>query len=147
MSFNHSLDSDRVALSSALENKMLECGFTEDFNSNASERVFERRFKDTNTYIKVYTTIYGNRVRPIGRDAIRVFAVYKGNKGNRTIASSSRTNRVGSIEDIVMRTHDKMREVWKECSSRAVCNFCGAPKFASKKGNEVCAEACWAKVQ
>jgi len=109
------------------------------------ERVFSRPVNE-NIRIKVYTTVEDDEVRHVGKDSIRVCAVYTNKDGGtRGLVKERRVHRTGDIKDIVDRMHQRMRDTWRAASSTAKCNKCGAPKFTSKKGNLVCAEVCWTK--
>jgi len=106
------------------------------------EKIYSRPVKDTGIYVRVYTSIVENSVRKEGRDAIRVAGIYISKDSRKGITSSRRVNRTGTIPDIVNRMYSRMRESWSDCCSVQRC-YCGAPKFKSKAGNIVCADACW----
>ena len=93
----------------------------------------------------VYSTITEKEVRGIGKDAIRVVAIYENEKGERKPLGKAdkRINRVGQIEDILMRVKSRIKEVQEKVDKQGLCGCCGAPMFESKRGNVVCVEACW----
>jgi len=142
----------REDLAAALILKMAECGFKlEPPDSVTREAVYARDVEGTEGRIcvRVFTSVEQGRRGPVtrraGSDAIRVCAVYKGRDGrSRGIAKAEhRVNRVGEISDIVMRTYERMREVYKAARCSEKCERCGAPKFRAKSGNMVCADLCW----
>jgi len=122
--------------------------FVETSIPGTKERVFARELPNTGGKMRVlvYSTIVGNYCRTVGKDAIRVCAVYRSNDGReRGIASADkRVNRTGEIDAIAERVIDRMRQCWKATKTAERCH-CGAPKFKSKAGNMVCADICWAK--
>lgn len=133
----------RKALATALLAKLTDCGFTEEAQPGCNERIFSRDV-GTGIRVAVYTSIEGDAAREVATDAIRVSALYNARDGQtRGVAKAEkRVNRVGNIEDIATRMHERMREVWKLAAHPDRCT-CGAPKFTSKKGNAVCADLCW----
>lgn len=133
----------RKALAAALLAKLSECGFAEESQPGCNERVFSRD-AGTGIRVAVYTSIEGDSAREVATDAIRVSALYVARDGQtRGVAKAEkRVNRVGIIEEIATRMHERMREVWKLASHPDRCS-CGAPKFVSKKGHAVCADLCW----
>jgi len=135
--------------------KLDDCGFVEDAVGGresigrsgryAKERVFSRPVNEQ-VVVKVYTTIIEDEVRRVGKDAIRVCAIYAAKDGStRGLVKNRRVHRTGNISEIADRMHQRMRDVWKSTMSTKKCNKCGAPMFTSKKKNLVCAEACWDK--
>lgn len=134
----------RKALADALQLKMQECGF-EAQEDRGSERVFARPV-GRGVEVWVYTSVgTSGLVRARGADAIRVVALYRNTQGvlRPLCKAEKRVNRVGNIRDIVARTHERMREVWRLTAYTECCEKCGAPLFRSKSGNMVCAEICW----
>ena len=113
------------------------------------ERVYERNVDSRGLIkIKVYTTVTEKAsnltVRGSGSDAIRVCGTYQTRSGKEVgILSEKRVHRTGNIEDIVERMLQRMRQAWKLLKNPKTCDRCGAPKFTSKAGNQVCAEICW----
>jgi hypothetical protein len=135
--------------------KMLgEADFVEEAVSDkgTKERVFYRVIPESaGVRVQVYTTIvgYGDaaEVRVIGKDAIRVCAVYRSRreKSDRGVVSVTRVHRTGTMDAICARTLARMREVYTKAGSSPTCSQCGAPTFVSKKGNVVCADICFAR--
>ncbi len=100
-------------------------------------------------FIKVFSSIVGDKVRPDGEDAIRVAMMYRCLDGKVVdLVNVKRVNRTGTVEGINNRTLGRMRAVYRELQKRIfdkkVCPRCQAPLRESKRGNAVCAEACWA---
>jgi hypothetical protein len=140
----------RMELALELLGKMHETGFVHEPIEGTKEAVFSRPVEGMkNLRVLVYTSIVqgpqGPEVRGCGTDAIRVCAVYRSSAGrDRGCAKAeARVFRVGETENIVSRTHERMREVYKQAKSLPCCSKCGAPLFLSKKGNSVCADLCW----
>ena len=152
MNYDGTNEASRKALAEALCAKLEACGFTRKANTTdsvAEEAVFGRaHHKAGSIEVLVYTSASLNyfgslSTRGVGKDAIRVAAVYTTKNGEtRGVGSAKRVNRVGDVADIVTRTHERMREVYGAAASLERCK-CGAPKFTSKKGKLVCAELCW----
>ena len=151
MSYNPNSMTDRRQLAAALCARLTECGFTPVTRQGTKEAIYSRPVDGTDGTIKVlvYTSVVpvrggGFAVRKEGKDAIRVCAVYTAKDGKeRGIArADKRVNRTGTIEATVERTYQRMRDVYKAGMSCDRCS-CGAPKFRSKAGNEVCADLCW----
>lgn len=144
MPYNPESYQDRSALAVNIRQKMEECGFTKDDVIGAGEEIYSFPVKETGIRVVVYSTIEGSAVRAVGKDAIRICGVYYNESKDieRGIVSHKRVYRTGEIADIVSRMHERMREVWSSCNQSNRCH-CGAPKFTSKKGNSVCADACW----
>lgn len=125
---------------------------------SGQERQIARRLRNADgrfsldLQVVVYTTIVGNEVRNVGKDAIRVALLYKckpdaQNPHGRVIGvgSDTRVNRVGRICDIV----DRMIERWNNVEAGAPalerCK-CGAPRIMKRdKSAMYCAEKCWLK--
>jgi len=150
MEYNPEDWNHRKVLAATMVAMLTDAGFTEEIPDDRGfyttrERVFSRRVNDS-IRVMVYTTVVGDEARRVGRDAIRVAAVYTARDGqDRGIArGSKRVNRVGMVTAIVDRTLARMREVWKIASHPERCH-CGAPMFKSKKGNLVCADICWSR--
>jgi NADH pyrophosphatase NudC (nudix superfamily) len=140
-----SLD-DRRALGDALIEAFTKAEFVP--TPGAKGEVTYQRLVLPRTWVRVYTTIPINAraVRPIAKDAIRVCGVWEDGTGirpSRGLVKQRRVFRVGEIEDIVERTLERAREVWRTLSKVTRCGRCGAPTFTSQKGNEVCAALCW----
>lgn len=126
-------------------------GSAKNLSGALCEHVYERPVSDDGRVkVKVFTTVRGGvgdvplEVRHNGKDAIRVCATYITNAGKeRGLVKVARVNRVGDIDDIVDRMHERMRTVWKDARYGEFCHKCGAPKFIAKSGKIVCAEICW----
>ena len=143
--YNPAYRSDRIELAKAMEAMLDASGFEEI--AHRGEDVYERaHLRDSSVRVRVYTSIRHGGARPCGSDAIRVCLVWVGANGQvRGLGSDRRVNRVGTVEDIVGRTLERMRNQYKKVSSLERCSSCGTPKFKSKKGNMVCAAVCWAR--
>ena len=147
----------RQMLALSIVNKLEECGFDQVPNDGnmrnpeRTERIYQRAIGDNEKmYVRVYTTVVGGinnvplEVRKEGKDAIRVCAVYKARDGrHKGLSKEVRVNRTGNIDDIVERMYQRMRSAYKTGMTSHRCTNCGAPKFLSKSGNNVCAEICW----
>lgn len=136
----------RESLAQSVISKLNECGF-EEVDNPGGERVFQIGVKGKpNTKVMVYTTVVGNTVRSVGKDAIRISGVYTNSQGKSLgLVRQKRVYRTGEIDEIVDRMYRRMREAYKRVMSNSVCRDCGSPKFLSSKGNEVCSEFCWTK--
>lgn len=137
---------DRRALGDALIEAFTKAQF--QAMPGARGEVTYQRIVLPRTWVRVYTTIPLNAraVRPLAKDAIRVCGVWDGGDGrSRGLVKERRVFRVGKIPDIVERTLERAREVWRTLSKVTRCGRCRAPTFTSKKGNEVCAALCWQK--
>jgi len=135
--------------------------FIETTILGTKERVFAREVPKTNGTVRVlvYSTIVGSETRKVGKDAIRVCAVYKAKDGQeRGIVSDKRINRTGDIAAICERVIARMRLCWTATKTVPHCPKCGAPQFKSKVrkdrytgrtsgGNWVCADLCWKAAQ
>jgi len=154
MVYNPNEQYSRTDLAVKLQCKLLESGFERDKTlergpEHIREHVYARKV-NADIYVAVYTSCSGHRgiisARNKGKDAIRVTTVYKTKDGRqRGLGKQRRVFRTGKIDDIVERTVERAREAWKVGLSPKTCQACGAPKFVSKQGNHVCAEACWTK--
>ncbi|MBQ73379.1 MAG: hypothetical protein CMJ67_10790 [Planctomycetaceae bacterium] len=150
MTYNPNSLTDRRNLANAICARLTECGFTPVTRKGTKEAIYSRPVDGTDGTIKVlvYTSVVpvrgGFAVRKEGKDAIRVCAVYTSKDGKeRGIArADKRVNRTGTVEATVERTYQRMRDVYKTAATCERCH-CGAPKFKSKKGNEVCADLCF----
>ena len=148
--YNPESRSSRQELAVELLNKMSETGFAYELIPGTHEAVFSRPVDGKpGIRVLVYTSVEqgptGPETRGVGADAIRVCAVYRNKKGqDRGLAKAeARVNRVGQVEDIATRTHERMRSVWGIARQGTSCSACGAPMFLSKKKNLVCADTCW----
>lgn len=135
----------RRHLANAIQNKMVECGFQPEPIEGTIEEVFSRNINEK-VRVLVYTTIVDKECRAVGKDAIRVCALYRNKEGKDKgiCKANKRVNRVGDTNDIVTRVHERMREVWRIASRPECCRKCGSPMFTSKRGKKVCANICWA---
>lgn len=150
MKYDPTSRASRQELAVELLNKMAATGFVYEQIVGTHEAVFSRPVDGKpGIRVLVYTSVEqgptGPEVRDCGTDAIRVCAVYRNKKGqDRGLAKAeARVNRVGQIEDIAIRTHERMRSVWSIARQGNSCSACGAPMFLSKKKNLVCADTCW----
>lgn len=135
---------DRELLAQRLIIKLHSCGFEEDISA-AGERVFYRFVPETTKRVVVYTTIVGNSVRQVGKDAIRVCGLYRNSQEKWLgLIKTTRVNRAGTIEGIVDRTYQRMRETYGNIRIVKTCK-CGAPMFIAKSGKSVCSDFCWLK--
>ena len=134
----------RKALASAITEMVESCGFKPVLGQ--SEKVFARNIHTNEAIeVRVYTSVFGNEVDLVGADAIRVTVLYNtADNKVRPLGKTKRVYRKGTIEDIVDRTRSRMRDGYRIGLSPEQCH-CGAPKFTSKAGNLVCADACWTK--
>lgn len=117
-----------------------------------TEDIFEREVvaggKPTGLFVVVYTSIVNGSVRAKDSDAIRVTVEGRKKDGTmRGIAKSKRVFRTGTIEGILERTLERMREAYKRGlkANGDRCKSCGAPLFVSRKENLVCLDLCWLK--
>lgn len=139
----------RRHLAQRLVQTLTTAGFMEEAvtvrNAQIRERVFYRSV-DTSPGIRVqvWTSIEGDEVREVGKDAIRICAVYRNKKGeDRGIVATTRTHRVGAVDDICDRLLTRMREVYGKARRPNRCAKCKAPTFQSKKKNDVCSDLCF----
>jgi len=134
----------RKALASAIMEMVESCGFKPVLGQ--SEKVFARNIHTNEAIeVRVYTSVFGNEVDLVGADAIRVTVLYNTPDNKvRPLGKTKRVYRKGTIEDIVDRTRSRMRDGYRIGLNPEKCR-CGAPKFTSKAGNLVCADACWTK--
>ena len=148
MDYDPTIPGMRTALAASLLTRLNECGFSQLDMSDKHARygghelVFTRNV-NSNTDIRVYTTISGGKVRGSGKDSIRVAAIYTTKAGKvRGLVKNRRVHR--NVDAITDRMVERMRSVWHKASRTERCD-CGAPKFVTKKGNLCCAEICWVK--
>jgi len=117
--------------------------------------VFQHK-DDAGLEVQVFTSIVTNgEVRSKGADAIRVCLVYK-NKAKQTgtenpdarqydVGSGCRVYRSGDIDQIVERTVERAREMYRLATATDKCRYCNAPMVKSKQGKMFCSETCWLK--
>ncbi len=146
----------------ALATAILEClaGMKASERPNipsGQERQIARRIRlkdgsfSRNLQVVVYTTIVGDAVRDVGKDAIRVALLYKCKPSAEHpqgrvigIGSETRVNRVGRICDIVSRMCERWDNIEKSIDTLDCCHSCGAPRIMSKRTkNMYCADMCW----
>jgi hypothetical protein len=134
----------RRALATAIVEMVESCGFKPVYGG--MEKVFARTIHTNEAIeVRVYTSVFGDQVDLVGADAIRVSVLYNTPDNKvRPLGRTKRVNRRGNIEDIVERTRQRMRQGYGIGLNPEQCR-CGAPKFTSKAGNLVCADACWTK--
>jgi hypothetical protein len=141
MSYNPERSDHRRLLAERILDKLEVCDFIPI--DSRGERVFGREV-DSGVWVYVYTSIVGDSVRRLAKDAIRVVGIYHTKDGNtRGLFKNARVNRVGDVDDIVNRMYERMRETWLKCANNGTCNKCGSPLFVSRAGNSVCSEICW----
>jgi hypothetical protein len=144
----------RRHLAVVLENTLTTAGFVEEWHGDAGditrEKVFTRAVDGVpDVRVAVYTTIVGQghdaAVRAVGKDAIRVCAVYRSQRTDqeRGIIKETRIHRTGDTDAICERMLERMRTVWKAACRPHRCPSCNAPTFKSKAGNDVCADLCF----
>lgn len=125
------------------------------FKGKEQVYVFKHR-KDPGLEVQVFTSVLeSGSVRGKGADAIRVCLIYK-NKAKQQnpeseearqydLGSGCRVYRTGDIDDIVTRTVERAREMYKLANAVERCNYCQAPLATSKQGKKFCSEVCWTK--
>lgn len=147
---------ERGRLAAAIRSALDAAGFEVDRSRSRGETVYRRRLSHSDgkggrvevphTDVLIYTTIYGDEVKYLGRDAIRVVVVYREpEKPARGLVKEARVFRTGTIPRIVERTVERARAAWGTALAIPRCRQCGAPTFVSKKKNRVCAAVCFAK--
>lgn len=114
-------------------------------NPNAETQIAFRRGR---LQVVCYTSIVGDAVRPVAKDAIR-FAVLYLNKANEVRPlgkGESRVYRTGEIADIVgrvMRQWNETIAALDKCAA-SCCPKCRAPMaYSPKKKKAYCADLCW----
>lgn len=152
------INSDRIALAKGLETLLVDMGFTQ-FKSyicpftkrRLFEKVFYLEFRK-NVYIMVRSKIANvkNIIRKSATDA-NISVVYEPRGLNSLSKGHKSKGLVGNIQvsfnkevnDIVMDMAEKIAIVWMKVELDDKCSRCKSPLFMSKKGNKVCAIACW----
>lgn len=105
-------------LSKFLESKGFERGI------HGREVVYRRRHdRDPSYVVVVYTSIpvNGGQTRGLGEDAIRVSAFQEiGADGSNTrgVAKCQRVYRTGTVQGVLERTYERMREAYSVCNKR-----------------------------
>ena len=155
MQYDPQSSGSRKHLATCIVDVLTTAGFVEEWHDDTGditkERVFYRPVEMPNGTIVdgirvlVYTSIVIDEVRDVGKDAIRVAAVYRSPRTGRErgIIKETRIHRVGDTDAICDRLLKRMRKVFGKARRPARCTRCGAPMFTSKKGNEVCCDFCW----
>lgn len=135
----------RRALASAITQKLTAGHFRKIPMEGTTEDVYVKPLpEDARLAIAVYTSITHGTARAVGADAIRVTLLYKRQDGSiRGLAKETRINRTGTIEAIIDRMVDRIYLARNLAKSVPHCEHCRAPKFTSKAGKLVCADACW----
>jgi hypothetical protein len=139
----------RRLLADSLRAMLTKAGFTRQEGLGEEQWHFKHKM-DPRCVLVCYTSIYRGEVREVDKDAIRFVMLFAG-EPNRAVPlfRTRRVNRTGSIEDISERALARLREVYQyltdQIKAGKVCQKCKAPLHQSKKGNEVCAAACWVK--
>lgn len=146
--YNHESPIDRRELADAILAVLRGADFMEEFveDKGTKERVFYRPVDGTDGMrVAVYTSIVGDSVRKVGKDAVRVCGLYRSQRTDRErgIVSETRIHRTGTIEAICDRLLDRMRNVYGSVRRAHRCPRCGAPTFKAKSGKDVCADLCW----
>lgn len=83
-----------------------------------SEIVYERSHKVDSRYkVLVYTSVRrgARRARGLGKDAIRVVAIFEQGSDSRGICKLPRVHRTGSLEAVFDRMLGRMREAYQKC--------------------------------
>lgn len=83
-----------------------------------SEIVYERPHKVDSRYkVLVYTSIRRGaaNARGVGQDAIRVCAIYEDATSARGICKLPRVHRTGTVEGVLARMLERMREAYQRC--------------------------------
>jgi hypothetical protein len=136
---------DRVALASELQRMLTDAGFSQrGAKVAANEEIWMRlHHRDPRVRVVVYTTIEDGSVRAVGTDAIRVVAQFdNGISRPKPMHKNKRVFRTGTIEGIVERTYQRMRDAYGD-AFQGTCRDCGAPLALSKAGKRYCAAVCW----
>jgi hypothetical protein len=94
-----------------------------DGRRSRREVVYERTNHNDGRYkVLVYTSIATGRARAraCGKDAIRVVAIFEDGKGySRGAAKTKRVFRTGTVEGVLERTYQRMREAYAACNRQA----------------------------
>lgn len=155
MPYDPNIQVHRQVLAVELLSRLNEAGFVaRPRDERTREMVFSRPIPSRpGISAVVFTSIVEEggipEVREAGRDAIRCMALYSKPGADAPLRCVAKADhqvfRTGEISDIGERTIQRLRDVWKAAVEAPRCKACGAPTFLSKKGNQVCAEVCWAK--
>ena len=138
--------SDRRNLAQALDSAL--CGLGLQPRQGRGERVYTAPAGDRIELCVFSSVVWSNghlAARPDSKDAIRVSLVYTCQEGGkRGLRSDTRINRTGTVQSILERVQQRTMAAFAAVDGLPRCH-CGAPKFTSKAGNLVCAEACWTR--
>lgn len=152
MAYNPNSDIDRQMLADMIKKQLSDNGFARANVSKYGEHIWKRPVNGSIDLL-VYTTIITDPnlnmdvVRRLGRDAIRVCAVYTNKKGERKgiARANKRVNRTGELRGIISRVQNQIKNVQAKAMSGYRCYKCKAPMAKSKAGKLYCADICWAK--
>jgi hypothetical protein len=143
MVYDHQDAFHRTFLATHIREALTTAGFTvQPASRHGEEEVWKRGVEGTKFQIVVYTTITGNQVRSVGKDAIRVVGLYENGGKVKGKLKSRSVHRKGKVEDIKERMIQRARNTWSDCKSNGTCH-CGAPLLVSKGGKKYCADICW----
>lgn len=98
-----------------LRGMLVKAGFAQDTEGRKREEVYVRpHAKDPRYAVRVYTSLRSGatRARGCGKDAIRVVVTFEGPNGRRGIWKGKRVHRTGSVEAVMERTLERMREAY-----------------------------------
>lgn len=96
-------------------------GFAETTRHSRREVVYERSHHvDPRYKVLVYTSIAAGRAtaRARGADAIRVVAIFEGGNSTRGVAKTKRVFRTGTVDGVLARVLERMREAYVVCNQR-----------------------------
>ncbi len=146
MKYDPASQADRRALATKLREALLKAGFA--LQDVPGEETYERPIPQLpGVSLRCLTTIVADEVRDLGEDAIRISANYKRpDLTAQPLFKYARVFRTGELDDIVVRTVDRLREAFVEVRRRDQAGlrcYCGAPKFDTKSGKQACAALCW----
>lgn len=100
----------------AMVNRLEKAGFIPYPENHGNELVYYRRHHaHPDLLVKVYTSLprTGGDARPNGSDAIRVVAIFESpGRGNFGIYKAVRVHRTGTVEGVIERTLERMREAY-----------------------------------
>jgi hypothetical protein len=110
-----------VVPAAAIFERLRACGFLERSPSSVRghEIVFERaHVEDSRFKVLVYTSVSrgASRARAIGKDAIRVVAIFEDSDSSRGIAKLPRVHRTGTIDGVLERMVARAREAYAALS-------------------------------
>ncbi len=116
-------------------------GFTERdaMKVRGNEIVYERAHKADSRYqVLVYTSVRrgAHHVRGLGKDAIRVCAIFEQGSESRGICKLPRVHRTGSLEAVLGRMLARMREAYQACCDQRPKRGAHAPTADGRLGYE-----------